>query len=488
MDETRDTDRRAVDETRDDELGRRLEAFGEPEHGTAYWRDVRRAVAEAKAGAAPGARHQGWWRRLHAAFAPRRLRLALATIAVAAVAAAVLLAGMPGTEGPQAVSAAEVLDRALVATYSSAQTWQADLHVRLFEAGVWEEYHAYLTRRSHIVSRADGSQSETLSPVMAAGHRLMDRQIEVFDATTGIATGYDGSEQTWVRGINGPLGPPDAGTIRFVDMAATVRSAVSASTLSLDETVADGRPAWTVTFSKGEMAGLPPSTRDWPVYTVLVDKQTWLLLGVEEVTSGRLTFSARFSNVRVNEPLPEDAFSVELPPGVHVVLEDGGFHHMTLDEAASEPGVTALVPGHVPSGYELSQAAVAKLSELMIGLEDGDATYRTRDVFALQYGRGFDRITVSTRRVGSTYSVETDLCETFDQPWSRLARTEAPISSGAYAGVTARILAVSTTSAPHLWAMKDGVLLTVAGAATADELLAVAESLEVYPGSAPAAE
>jgi hypothetical protein len=43
---------------------------------------------------------------------------------------------------------------------------------------------------------------------------------------------------------------------------------------------------------------------------------------------------------------------------------------------------------------------------------------------------------------------------------------------------------VATTSAqPHLWAVKDGVLLTIAGGATAEELLAIAESLRVYPGA-----
>ncbi len=40
------------------------------------------------------------------------------------------------------------------------------------------------------------------------------------------------------------------------------------------------------------------------------------------------------------------------------------------------------------------------------------------------------------------------------------------------------------SSAPHLWAVKDGVLLTIAGGATAEELLAVANSLHVYPGQA----
>jgi hypothetical protein len=490
MDETRDTKLDAMGESRDSELGKQLEAFGEPDHGDDYWRDVRLAVNEAKAAeeAAGEARPAGFGDRLRAVFAPRRARLALAAAAIAALTAAVLLAGLPGTPGPQSVSAAEVLDRALAATYSSVRTWQADLRVKLFEAGVWDEYHAYITRTTHIVSKADGSQSEMFSPVTAAGHRLMDRALEVYDASTGISTGYDGSEQTWGRAIDIPLGPPDAGTIPLVDVAATIRAAASASTLRLDETVVDGRPAWTVTCTKGEMAGLSSSGEKWPEYTILVDKQTWLLLGVEEVTSGRLTFSAQYSNVRVNEPLPADAFSLKPPPGVHVGLENGGFHHMTLDEAASASGVTALVPGYVPSGYELSRVAVAKRSRIMIGLEDGDATYRTRDVFALQYRRGFDTIAISTRLVGGAYSVETDLCETYDQPWSKLARTEVPITSGAFAGSTARILAASTTSAPHLWAMKDGVLLTVAGAASADELLAVAESLRAYPGSSPTAD
>ena len=488
MDETRDTAFESMDETRDTELGRHLESVGEPDHGPEYWRDVRLAVAEAKAEAAAEARRPSFGRRLRVALAPRRTRLALAAVVVAAVAAATLLVGLPGTPGPEPVSAAEVLDRALAATYSSVQTWQADLRVKLFDAAVWHKYHAYITLTAHIVSRADGSQREVFSPVTAAGHRLMDRQLEVYDAATGVSVGYDGSEQAWLRGINVPLGPPDAGTIPLVDAAATIRAAASASTLRLDETVVDGRPAWTVTCTKGEMAGLPSSGRKWPEYTILVDKQTWLLLGVQEHTAGRLTFSARFSNVRVNEPLPEDAFSAKPPPGVHVGLEDGGFHHMTLDEAASVPGVTALAPGYVPSGYLLSQAAVADRSRLLIGLEKGDVAYRTRHVFAVQYRRGLDPITVSTRVVGSAYTVDTDLCETIDQPWSKLARTEVPITAGVFAGSTARILAASTTSAPHLWALKDGVLLTIAGTASADELLAMAESLQAYPAPSPAAD
>ncbi len=40
-------------------------------------------------------------------------------------------------------------------------------------------------------------------------------------------------------------------------------------------------------------------------------------------------------------------------------------------------------------------------------------------------------------------------------------------------------------STPHLWAVKDGVLLTIAGGANGEELLAIAESLQVYPTATP---
>ena len=122
-----------MDETRDTELGRSLDALGEPDHGPEYWREVRLRVAEAAAeGGRPSIR-----RRLRAAFARRPLRLALAAAAVAAVTAVALLAGLPRTSGPQGVSAAEVIDRALAA-YSSGRTWQADLTVKYYASDMWD--------------------------------------------------------------------------------------------------------------------------------------------------------------------------------------------------------------------------------------------------------------------------------------------------------------------------------------------------------------
>lgn len=497
MDETRDTELDAMSESRDSELGRQLETCGEPEHGPDYWRAVRLAVDEVKAEAAEEAaewigeevRRPGRLGRLRAAFALRRVRLALAAVAVAAAAASALLVGLPGTQGPQPVSAAEVLRRAL-AVPGSIRTWQADLRLEMYVDWVWKKYHANIVRRVHYMRDVAGGARETYSAITAAGHRLEGPAEEVYDAKTGKgAPYYDEDTGTWYQEYNPSLGGPDGGTIPLIDIGLAVRALSSAHTLRLGETVAGGRPAWTVSCTRSEMAGLP-SSDDEPVYTIIVDKQTWDLLGVKQVTKGRVTFSARFSNVRVNEPLPDDAFHLEPPPpGARVERVDLGFHRMTLDEAAAAPRVTPLVPGFVPDGYELSEAAVADRSVIIRNIRGVDVDFTTRHVFALAYRRGFDALTVSTRTIHDPdYRVGIDLCDEFDQAWSRRARTEVPIMSGAFAGATARILVASTTSPPHLWALKDGVLLTICGAATGEELLDMADSLQVFPGPSPTAE
>ena len=487
MDETRDTRFESMGESRDTELGRQLDAFGEPDHGPDYWRDVRLSVAEASR----EARQPGFWRRLRAAFAPRRMRLALAAAALAAAAAVVVLVGLPGTQGPQSVSAAQVLRNAL-ATRAAIKTWQADSNLRIFSKEHWVKYHAYVTRRIRWIQAADGSSHTVYGWVTAAGHHVEGGEpgTLIYDATTGkVPPSYETETRTWVQERNLPLGPPDAGTVPLIDIGTTIRVLASSSKLTLDETVVAGRPAWTVTCKKGELAGLPPSEK-WPVYTVTVDKQSWQLLGVREEQAGRVTFDINYRNVRVNEPLPKDVFRVKpLPPGARVRYVDLGFHHVTLDEAAATPLVTPLVPDLVPRGFKLAQAAVADRAVIVRAIKGKDVPFTTRHAFALLYRRGFDWLTVSTRTVPDRrYHIEMDLCDEFDQAWSRQARIEVPIASGPFAGVTARILAVSTTSAPHLWAEKNGVLLTIAGVATADELLAVAESLQAYTGPSPAAE
>jgi hypothetical protein len=132
-----------------------------------------------------------------------------------------------------------------------------------------------------------------------------------------------------------------------------------------------------------------------------------------------------------------------------------------------------LVPTSVPRGFRLTQAAAAPHSVT------ANRLVRGRKVVALQYARGFDSLTVTTRTVTDPSSTaKYDPFEP-DQSWAALVAWPATISGGAFRGVTAQVVVAPKTTTPHLWAVKDGVLLTVAGSASAEELLAVAASLEL---------
>ena len=473
-----------MDEIRDTELGEKLQVLAEPDHGPEYWDQMRAQIAEAAAERQPRA---GLGRRLRAALGTRRLRVAVAAATLAAVAAAAVLFGLPRAPGPETVNAAEVLKRALSA-YSSGRTWQADAVVKVAHWNMSEGTHHYDVTRYHLIRSADGSYRVTQfgrtqhgGSGLATSRRVTDDQ--VYDASTGEFRRY-----TPGRGLvvvkDYPLGLPDrwASPLTGVDFGALGRALQAAGVFKLEETVVDGRPAWTATVSQFAMVAPSSSSEDegYPTYKATTDKQTWLLVRFQEVDQGVLRAELRYLNVRVNEPLPKDAFTLRSPQGPSSRHLDRGFRRVTLDEARALTTVTPLVPGFVPSGYKLAHVAVAARALT------ANHVFRTRHVFALQYTHGFDALTVSTRRVIGSYfsATDDDPVDSYDPQWTSLARTEAEITSGAFAGTRAWIVVATLSSAPHLWAVKDGVLLTIAGGATAEELLAVADSLQVYPGAA----
>ncbi|MCX6374056.1 MAG: hypothetical protein NTX16_13470, partial [Actinobacteria bacterium] len=471
-----------MDEIRDTELGEKLQILAEPDHGPDYWDQVRLQVAEAAAERQPRA---GLGRRLRAAFGTPRLRLAVAAAALAAVAAVAVLFGLPRAPGPETVSAAEVLKRSLSAC-SSGRTWQADV---VTKATDWNRsgfgYH-YDVRRYRLVRSAGGSYRLTLTGqtqtgAADAGPRLRVKDELAYDASTGVLRHLrPGRELVVMKDY--PLGPPDrwASPLTGVDFGAALRAMMAAGAFKLEGTVLDGRPAWTVVTSKGAGVTSPAGSAqgiDWPVYKVTVDKQTWLPVRFQQVEAGILTAELRVRNARVNGPLPKQVFTLRPLKGLTTRRVDSGFRRVTLDDERAFAAVTPLVPGCVPKGYDLAYVAVAPRAQTANHL------FRAVHVFALQYTHGFDALTVSTRTVeDANFSGEDDPVDSYDSMWSDLVRTETRITSGAFAGTRAWIVVATTSSTPHLWAVKDGVLLTIAGGATAEELLAVANSLQVYPG------
>ena len=463
-----------MEETRDVELGRELEALAEPDHAAEYWREVRRQVAEAGA-----ARRHGRFHRARALFAPRWLRLALIGLAMVVVA---LLVGLPQTEGPPRVSAAEVLQRAL-SRCSSGQTVRSDVIARWYVSDMWELEPRYKTILVSLLQLADGSYRirfhEGPSP------RSGVQSVGMYDAKTGVLAEREAG-RPWKITSRYPPGPPDSPasvSASGADLGAMLRAVSASTSLKLDQKVIGGRPAWTVTCTKGELTGLPRTDVDWPVYTIAVDKQTWLPVQFTVVQAGTLMFDSRSLRVSIDDSdasVSPDAFKATPSPGDEVRRSDRGFTAVSLETAAGSEGMHVVTPT-VPSGYGLSGVWVAERST------SDNRLVEARHVFVVQFRSGFDALTISTRRVTSPYfTPETDpLDDRADPTWSEIARTETTLRAGAFAGATARTVVATDVSAPHLWAIKDGILLTIAGGATADELVRIAESLQPYAGSSP---
>jgi hypothetical protein len=173
----------------------------------------------------------------------------------------------------------------------------------------------------------------------------------------------------------------------------------------------------------------------------------------------------RYTYERVNRPVPPGAFAV--PPGAEVGA-GGGFRTMTLERA------TALAAYQVPRVKELPRPGwrLLRAGFAPTGARTGaeGANPPGRDLVVAVYGSGLERLVVTTLLVDGR-----DYADPFGGEGIRRATTRYRLRAGAYAGTVAH-LGQPSDDAPYLWFRSHGVVVTLSGAATTDELIAVAES------------
>ena len=175
------------------------------------------------------------------------------------------------------------------------------------------------------------------------------------------------------------------------DISATARALQADGAATLETTSYDGRPVWVVSGSKRAAAS---GLSDDETYSITIDQQTCLPTRVQMLSvDGVLQLDYSLHNVRVDEPLPDTAFTFAPPKGAKVVRNDAGFRRLPLARIGSTPGHVTLLPTWLPAGYVQRWTAVAARSTTANGVTEG------RDVVALQYVRGFDALTVTTRTV-----------------------------------------------------------------------------------------
>lgn len=457
----------------------------EPLKDVRFAADLRRQFEDLAAGTSPT---RGPLVSRAAASARRHLWVVGAAAATAVVLGLILvgLPGVPPVSGPEPVSAAQVIERALHAL-SSGETLQADSVEREALDLLPDGAIAYKVARFRVLARADGSLRQTQigkarAPRLEQQTDRLDAADLAYDAAAGVLRDYWRGWVTYggiaryenvvVVTTGYPLGPPDRWANFQSDLSATALAARASSGTTLATTSYDGRPAWAVS---GFKLALSPYEQ---TYSVTIDQGTCLPVRLrarnEALRLEGFTMDWSWKNVRVDEPLPDAAFTFTPPKGAELVRHDAGFRRLPLDRIASRAGHVVLLPAQMPAGYVQKWTAWAARSTTANGVTEG------RDVIAVQYVRGFDSMTITTRTVTDPQTAAAiDPIEP-DTSWAGVVRNDVRLSAGAFAGETAAVVVAPRITVPHLYAVKGDVLLTVAGSATAEELIAVAQSLRSY--------
>ncbi len=505
--------RRYPGEERDVALGRALDELESPEYPDAFLAGVWALIDATEGGNGaeawtdvPGRTDAATGGRLRP---PRRSRplgwgrpilAAAAIVAIVVAVSAAVLIGLPGVSrvtGPEPVSAAEVIRKALGAL-SSGKSIKADVTERYATLAVpgaaeYAVVHARIvvgpggSYRTRVMEKQVGPHDApwpqawasglmTVMPIDPYNHDV------AYDAGTGVLTAYWRSSEKPGYQLDVtkdyPLGPPDRWANFQSDLGAMVLALRSGRATGVTTTAYEGRPAWVLTVVGSLALRSPDET-----FAVTIDQRTCLPVRVEAIDdNGVVLLDYSLHDVRVGEPLPNGAFTARAPNDSPVHHHDGGFRRVAVTELGQGSGYALLLPAWLPEGYHLRWSAVAERATTANGVTLG------QKVLEVLSTRGFDTVTVTTRTpVDPEEAAEYDPVEVEPFYGEAVAR-DVTLRDGAWTGVTAKVVVAPRITVPHLWAVKDGVMLTVAGNATAEELVRIAESIRPFPsptGSAP---
>jgi negative regulator of sigma E activity len=174
-----------------------------------------------------------------------------------------------------------------------------------------------------------------------------------------------------------------------------------------------------------------------------------------------------------NDPVPSEEFAV--PPGAEV-REDRGFRTTPLEAAIARASYQVPRVGKLPQpGWTLLRAGYAPTGS-PTGSEAGNPA--GHDLVVAVYGSGLERFVVTTLLVGDQ---ELGGVGAYGDPFGAEGAIRASrryrLRHGAFAGTVATI-GLPSDDTPYLWLRSTGgVVVTLRGAATVDQLIAAAESL-----------
>jgi hypothetical protein len=308
----------------------------------------------------------------------------------------------------------------------------------------------------------DGAQDIAYDAGTGREQSLWDRDGEVVAGErTGLASGPpDPHASNWLV----------ADWVLNRGYASYVRALLDTPDFPVEETGYAGRAAWRVQVIVA--SNLIVDTAD--NLDIVVDQVTGFPVKVVATLRGEFVEEVRLENLEVDPSVTAADFTLTFPPGHAVSSLDEGFRRVGpegLADLESIVGYRPLVPQDVPEGFRLVEASIAEQGA-STGVEGMNPA--ARGVVSLTFRRGFDSFTVSTRLVGSDSS-----------PWSDPLATgegyvDVPetfeVAAGALQGGSAELL-IDPRGVPHVWALGERLVVTVAGDLTRGELVRVLQSL-----------
>jgi hypothetical protein len=179
----------------------------------------------------------------------------------------------------------------------------------------------------------------------------------------------------------------------------------------------------------------------------------------------------RYTYQRVNGPVPPGAFAV---PAGATFRAAGQFRPMPLGQARALASYKVPHIGTLPRpGWRLLRSGFAPVGR-PTGSEGGNP--KGRDLVVAVYGSGLERLVLTTLLVGDQELGRLQYDDPFGGEGIQRATTRYRLRAGAYAGTVAH-LGLPSADAPYLWFRSGGVVVTLSGAASSQELIAAAESL-----------
>lgn len=446
-------------EDRDEALGHALRALDVPDHGPDFFVHLSERLKEEPPGATV---HRPRWRQT-----PMLMVMSIAAVVLALVGVSTQFVGKDGlAPEPHLITAAEVSERVSVAL-ASLRSLSGEITMDCPDKCM---FFAGPTAHWSFVTTAAG-----------------DERI------TGIGSLYDYAYSTARRELrwlteaqltvtsNVAAGPPDfmARSLLNRDIASVLQAFPgTVQEVAVAEVDEQGRPAFRMVtpLAPSTTGGLNQIDR----IEVVIDRATGFPLRKTQWSGSKLLGEVRLSNLVVNGPVDPAAFSFEPPAGTRVYATDRGFQRVTLGELEALVGYQPVLPAlaGLPPGYVLADVTV----RTAVNPTDREARNTGAPVLvSVAYRRGFDRITVTTGASGSTKRCEAGghIQCWVDPMASGVGYTDEPerftVDGGALSGAEAELV-ISSHGLPHVWAVDDRLIVTVAGDANGEELKRIAGS------------